>query len=187
MAWCGSVSGSAVAMPLSAVWAAVDLSCLGFLGVPCCSSVMVCLGGLASWTLVVAALLGFLTLSASAVLASDWALVGVSWLGCGGGSGGSGCSPWGAASASLGLSGGAWRPSLLGRRASFRLGVVPRAPLLRACRGVADSLGVWPDLVGCLPGPASCWGRLIGGSWFLVGCLLGPASLWEGRCCSFPC
>ena len=44
---------------------------LEILEVPYCSSVILYLGGFASWTLVVTALLKFLTLSASAVLTSD--------------------------------------------------------------------------------------------------------------------
>ena len=77
MAWYGSVSSSTTAMVLSAMWTTMDLSCLRFLRVPHCSSVMSFLGGLASWTLVVTALLKFLTLSASAVLTSDETLVSI--------------------------------------------------------------------------------------------------------------
>ena len=47
-----------------------------------CSSVISSLSGLASWTLVVMALLKFLALSASAVLTSDKTLVSITWLRC---------------------------------------------------------------------------------------------------------
>ena len=80
MAWDGSESSSITTMLLSVMWTTMDLSCLRFLRVPHCSSVMSFLGGLASWTLVVTALLKFLTLSASAVLTSDETLVSITWL-----------------------------------------------------------------------------------------------------------
>ena len=82
MAWYGSVSSSTTAMLLSAMWTTTDLPWLGFLRVPHCSSVMSFLGGLASWTLVVTALLKFLSLSASPVLTSDETLVSITWLRC---------------------------------------------------------------------------------------------------------
>ena len=49
---------------------------------PHCSSVISSLSGLASWPLVVTALLKFLTLSALAVLTSDETLVSITWLRC---------------------------------------------------------------------------------------------------------
>ena len=82
MAWYGSVSRSSTAMALSAMWTTLDLPFLRCLRVPHCSSVIFYFGGLASWTLVVTALLKFLTLSASAVLTSDQTLVSISWLRC---------------------------------------------------------------------------------------------------------
>ena len=82
MAWYGSVSSRTTAVLLSALWTTMDLSCLKFLRVPHCSSVMPFLGGFASWTLVVTALLKFLTLSASAVLTSDETLMSITWLRC---------------------------------------------------------------------------------------------------------
>ena len=78
----GSLSSSTTAMLLSAMWTTMDLSCLRFLRVPHCSSVISSLSGLASWTLVVTARLKFLTLSASAVLTSDETLVSMTLLRC---------------------------------------------------------------------------------------------------------
>ena len=82
MAWYGSVSSNTTAMLLSGMCDTMDLPCLRFLRVPHCSSVMSFLGDLAPWTLVVTASLKFLTLSASAVLTSDEALVNITWLRC---------------------------------------------------------------------------------------------------------
>ena len=47
-----------------------------------CSFVISSPSGLASWTLIVTALLKFLTLSASAILTSDETLVSITWLRC---------------------------------------------------------------------------------------------------------
>ena len=60
----------------------------------------------------------------------------------------------------------AWEPSLFSQQTSFQLGVVTQTPLLHACHGISNSLGIWPDLVQYLPNPATCW---------------------QKRCYAFPC